>query len=133
MSNTLIFVGRLTKEAERKSFNAGSILKFSVAETVGFSEKNKSTNFWNCTVFGKQAESSLIDYLSKGAQVQIVGEVKFREYEGKTYNEVSVSRVELVGSRSDSQSAPKPQQQAPQGYAKNPINNASQDSDELPF
>ena len=133
MSNTIIVLGRLAKDAERKQTQSGSLLKFSVGDSVGYGDK-KSTNWWNCTIFGKQAEVSLIDYLTKGAQVQVTGEISFREYEGKTYNDLKVSRIELVGSRSDSQSS----QQAPQaqGYAKPQQGYAQQNNDlddPLPF
>lgn len=136
MSNTIIVLGRLAKDAERKQTQSGSLLKFSVGDSVGYGDK-KSTNWWNCTIFGKQAEGSLIDYLTKGAQIQVTGEISFREYEGKTYNDLKVSRIELVGSRSENQSAP----QAPQaqGYAKNnqPATGsgggASDLDDDLPF
>lgn len=112
MSNTLIFVGRLTRDAERKQTANSSFLSFSIAEDVGYGDKKK-TNFWNCALFGKQSEGSLIDYLNKGSQVKIVGEVSFNEKDGKSYNSVNVQNIELVGSRGDSQQA-KPQQQ---GYA----------------
>lgn len=133
MSNTLIFVGRLGKEAEQKQANGKTFLKFSVGENVGFKE-NQTTNWWNCTLFGKQAESTLVDYLTKGAQVKIVGEVKFREYEGKLYNDVNVQNIELVGSRGESvgsSQAPKSQSQAG-SYAQAPRNPTDLD-DDLPF
>lgn len=128
MSNTIIVLGRLAKEAERKQTQSGSLLKFSIGDSVGYGDK-KSTNWWNCTIFGKQADGSLIGYLTKGAQVQVTGEISFREYEGKTYNDLKVSRIELVGSRSDNQSS---QQQAPQaqGYAK-PQQGYAQKNDDL--
>lgn len=139
MSNTLIFVGRLTRDAERKQGANGAFLTFSVAEDVGYDDKKK-TNFWNCIRSGKQAEGNLVDYLVKGAQVQITGEVSFNEVGEKSYNNVSVLKVELVGSRRDSvgsSQAPKPQAQAG-SYAqapRNPAGNVSNfdDGDGLPF
>lgn len=133
MSNTLIFVGRIGKDAEQKQSNGKTFLKFSVGESVGFGE-NKTTNWWNCTLFGKQAESTLVDYLQKGSQVQIVGEVKFREYEGKSYNDVMVSKIELVGSKSESQpKASQPQQTGGYGQNSAPKVRDDLDSDTLPF
>ena len=114
MLNSIIVLGRLGQEAERKQTQSGSLLKFSVGDSVGYGDK-KSTNWWNCTIFGKQAEGSLVDYLTKGAKVQVTGEVSFREYEGKTYNDLKVSRIELVGGKSENQQ-PKPQNQAQGGY-----------------
>lgn len=117
MSNSISFIGRLGKDSERKQGGGHTFLKFSVGNSVGFGDK-KQTIWWNCTVFGKQAEGNLMDYLVKGAQVYIVGEVSFREYEGKTYNELAVSKIELIGSRDNTQ---KPQQQSnQQGYSNQP-------------
>ena len=131
MSNTLIFVGRLGKEAEQKQANGKTFLKFSVGENVGYGD-SKTTNWWNCTLFGKQAESTLVDYLTKGAQVKIVGEVKFREYEGKTYNDVNVQSIELVGSRENQQSQPA---QAPKqsGYGNQNTQQRKDLDDDLPW
>lgn len=136
MSNTIIVLGRLGQEAERKQTQSGSLLKFSVGDSVGYGDK-KSTNWWNCTIFGKQAEGSLVDYLTKGAQVQVTGEVSFREYEGKTYNDLKVSRIELVGGKSDNQQ-PKAQNQAQGGYGQQggygkPTQAPAELSDDLPF
>ena len=54
MSNSISFVGRLGKDSERKATQNGQMLKFSVGENVGWGER-KTTNWWNCTLFGKQA------------------------------------------------------------------------------
>ena len=137
MSNTIIVLGRLGQEAERKQTQSGSLLKFSVGDSVGYGDK-KSTNWWNCTIFGKQAEGSLVDYLTKGAQVQVTGEVSFREYEGKTYNDLKVSRIELVGGKSDNHQS-KPQSggygKAQGGYGKpaQPSQAPADLDSELPF
>ena len=144
MSNSISFVGKLGKDSERKATQNGQMLKFSVAENVGWGER-KTTKWWNCTLFGKQAEGSLMDYLTKGASVFIVGEVSFSEYEGKTYNNVTIKHIELVGSRGDSQqqnAAHKAPQygQRNQGYGqKQPVAGGGtsdlndDDSDPLPF
>lgn len=133
MSNTLIFVGRLTRDAERKQGASGAFLTFSVAEDVGYGEKKK-TNFWNCIRSGKQAEGALVDHLLKGTQVQITGEVSFNEVGEKSYNNVSVLKVELVGSHGDSQQT-KPQQQgyAQGGYVQKQAPKPADLDDDLPF
>lgn len=138
MSNSISFVGKLGKDSERKATQNGQMLKFSVAENVGWGDR-KTVNWWNCSLFGKQAEGTLMDYLTKGASVFIVGEVSFSEYEGKTYNNVTIKHIELVGSRDTQQqnAAPKaPQygQKPQQGYA--PQNNQPKNNDlddDLPF
>jgi len=132
MSNSINFVGRLGKDSERKQISNGSMLKFSVGENVGWGDK-KTTNWWNCTLFGKQAEGDLMDYLVKGAQVLIRGEVSFNQgNDGKTYNSVRVTDIELVGSKNNTQqSSQKPKQQ--QGYGNQNHSNNNDLDDDLPF
>lgn len=137
MSNSISMVAKLGKDSERQSYAKGQFLKFSVAENVGWGDK-KTVNWWNCTLFGKQAEGSLMDYLTKGAQVFIVGEVSFTQgNDGKTYNNLTIKHIELVGSKQSSggasqgnqqNSQPKPQQ----GYGNN-TNQNNDLSDDLPF
>lgn len=109
MSNSINFVGRLGKDSERKQITNGQMLKFTVGESVGYGEK-KTTNWWNCSLFGKQAEGSLMDYLVKGAQVFIVGEVTISQgQDGKTYNNLRITHIELTGSRPNQQQTTAPQ------------------------
>lgn len=121
MSNSISFVGKLGKDSERGSYSNGQYLKFSVAENVGWGDK-KTVNWWNCTLFGKQAEGSLMDYLLKGAQVFIVGEVSFTQgNDGKTYNNLTIKHIELVGSKQSSGGASQSNQQSnQQGYSNQP-------------
>jgi len=142
MSNSISFVGKLGKDSERGSYSNGQYLKFSVAENVGWGDK-KTTNWWNCTLFGKQAEGSLMDYLLKGAQVFIVGEVSFTQgNDGKAYNNLTIKHIELVGSKQANTGAAQGNQQGnqpKQGYTAQP--QTSQNSgggysdldDDLPF
>lgn len=107
MSNTIAFHGRLTKDAEvQATANGKTLCKFTVASDVGFGE-HKSTNFFDVVIFGKRAEGGLPQYLKKGASVFVSGELKIekRDYEGKTYTNVTVlnpNAVDLVGGRSGS-------------------------------
>lgn len=145
MSNSISFVGRLGKDSERKQISNGNMLKFTVGENVGWGDK-KTTNWWNCSLFGKQADGNLMDYLTKGAQVFIVGEVSFSQsQDGKTYNNVNIKHVELVGSRPNQQQTTAPQYgkgtqqngsyQQQGGYGNNQQQQSiSQDDDsDLPF
>lgn len=142
MSNSINFVGRLGKDSERKQITNGQMLKFTVGESVGYGDK-KTTNWWNCSLFGKQAEGNLMDYLVKGAQVFIVGEVSFSQgQDGKTYNNLRITHIELVGSRPNQQTTA-PQYgkgQAQGGYGnQQQVNNQSSGGgqsildDDLPF
>ena len=139
MSNTIAISGRLGKDSERKQVGQTTLLEFSVGDSVGFGDK-KSTNWWRCKIWGKQAEGQLMDYLVKGAQVVVYGEVSLREHEGKIYPEIRVNNIDLVGGRNEpkQQQAPQqqgyaPQQTQQQGYAKPAQPQASGLDDDLPF
>lgn len=131
MSNTISLVGRLGRDSERKSVGSSTVLEFSVGEKVGYGE-NENTNWWECKIWGKQAESALIDHLKKGQQVVIFGEAKLRKYNEKIYAEINVRNVELVGAKKDQEAAPSQQGYAPKPKPAAPRNDEPLDSD-LPF
>ena len=68
----------------------------------------------DCAIFGKQAESKLGDYLVKGQQVAVSGELGTREHESKTYLTLKVNSIDLVGGKKDGNSSPAQQQSRPQ-------------------
>lgn len=134
--NSLTITGNLGKDAELKYLQDGAaILSFSVADSMG---RDKGTIWWNCSMFGKRAES-LSQYMTKGQQVTVIGTVTEREYTDKTGAQrksidVRVSDVALQGGRKDEpqQAArPAPQQTRPtQSRAPAPTD---YDPDEIPF
>jgi single-strand DNA-binding protein len=118
--NKFIFTGNLGKDAEVKVTQSGmSVCSFSVAVKSGYGDKEKTT--WaNCALFGKRAEGQLPQYLKKGTQVCISGQLTVDEWkadDGTTQKslKVNVDDLDLIGGKSES-SAPaqrQPQQQAP--------------------
>ena len=78
----LTFTGRLGKDAElRFTADGKAVLGFTVASDAGWGDK-KHTNWIDCSVWGKRAES-LAPYLIKGLAVTINGDADLREWEGK--------------------------------------------------
>jgi single-strand DNA-binding protein len=106
--NNFCFTGRLTRDAEFRSTPSGlSILKFSVANNTGFGDKQK-TNYVNCLIFGKRAEGKLKDYLKKGQEVAVSGELNLSEFKKRDGTsgaslECNVNSVDLIGGRQQSQ------------------------------
>ncbi len=104
--NNISIVGRLGRDAERRvTTNGKAVLQFTVADDVGFGDK-KSTNWWRCSLWGAQAESKLIDYLVKGAQVVVFGEAAVSEFTDKdgakrTSTDIRVANIQLVGGKGD--------------------------------
>lgn len=110
--NVFSFSGNLGGDCEVKSVSGTTLCKFSVAVKSGYGDKAQ-TIWLACDIWGKQAEGKLPDYLKKGQQVVVSGELSSREHEGKTYLGVRVNSIDLVGGKSEGTSqapAPRPQQ-----------------------
>ena len=105
--NNYNFTGRLGRDSETRFTQGGmAICSFTVAVDYGFGD-NKGTNWVRCSLFGKRAEGKLPQYLVKGTQVAISGELRVREYDDKEGNrrtsvDVSVGSLDLIGSKQDS-------------------------------
>ena len=90
--------------------NGDPICSFSVADSMG---KDKPTIWWNCSLFGKRAEA-LSQYLTKGQQVTVIGNVTEREWTDKDGGkrksmDVRVSDVALMGGKREAApAAPRP-------------------------
>ena len=130
---TVTVIGNLGKDVELKDVNGKTVASFSVADKSGFGQ-NQQTNWYSVSIWDGLAKTNFVDYLNKGQQVMVVGELSTREYNGKTYLEIKrVYDIKLCGGQAQqSKPQPQPQQPAPQqGYAQ-PKPQADLDSD-LPF
>jgi len=98
--NSITLAGVIGKDAELKSLSNGDMVcKFSVADSQG---KEKPTIWWNCSLFGKRAES-LSQYILKGLKVTVIGSVSERSWMDasgveKKSMEVRVGEIALQGS-----------------------------------
>jgi single-strand DNA-binding protein len=115
MSNIFSCVGTVARDAEVRYLQSGAaILTVTIANNVGFGDKQK-TNWVRCNVWGKRAEGKLVDYLKKGTQVFVSGELTLNEYQAndgttKSNLELNATILDLVGSKKEGGQAP---QQAP--------------------
>jgi single-strand DNA-binding protein len=113
--NSITITGNLGKDCESRSLQDGtSIASFSVADSQG---KDKPTIWWNCSLFGKRAES-LTQYLTKGQQVTVIGTVSEREYtdrdgQSRKSMDIRVSDIALQCGRREEAQAPRQQAAAP--------------------
>ena len=95
MKNVTI-AGRIGRSAELRRTQGGDpVASFSVA-VDDRSGKEKATMWFDCSVWGKRAES-LSQYLTKGTAVCVSGDLGTREHNGKTYLTVRVNDVTLLG------------------------------------
>ena len=134
MSNSISFVGRLAADAELKHVGDNSVLEFRVANNVGFGDK-QVTNWFRCNLWGKQAER-IEQYMTKGKQVYISGELTLRPYTTKDGVEkmsvdIRVGNLDFVGgSGSESQDQPAPRTAPAPAPQAGP---SSEDPEDLPF
>lgn len=120
--NSITFDGRVVADAELRYTPAGdAVLSFRVASDIGFGER-KTTNWFSCSVFGKRGET-LQQYMKKGQQVTVYGQLTLREWEDKQgakrlSPDVRVNDVTLQGGKREdgdgggySKDAPPPRRQ----------------------
>lgn len=107
--NNAVFVGRAGQEARLNSTGSGEkVANFSLA--VDRFKKDAGPLWVSVSVWGKQGEN-LAQYITKGKQVAVAGEVDIRtyDYKGEQRTELTLraASVRLLGGgeRSDSQEA----------------------------
>ena len=135
--NSIIIHGRLTRDPETKFYDGDkSICKISVAVDRSFKDKdgNSVTDFFNCTCFGKRAET-IDKYFKKGDGISMQGEMQNNRYEDKDGKmrdgwHIKIDKFDFELSRKDgSQSVPS-DGNAPVGFT--PVDETT-DDEELPF
>ena len=111
--NQAVLVGRLTdnpKLSYTPQPNQTAVLNFTVATSESWKDKqgnwNDSTEFTDCVLWGKNAES-LADRCQKGSYVTVEGSLQTRKWEDKQGNkryktEVKVSKCRLLTDKKQS-------------------------------
>ena len=113
MSNVFSFVGACGRDAEVRYLPSGqAVLNVNVANNVGFGDKQQ-TLWVRVALFGKRAEGNLQNYLKKGQQVFVSGELSVNEYRAndgtmKYSLELMANSIELVGKKAEGGTAPMP-------------------------
>ena len=112
MSNVFSGVCTCGADAEVRYLPSGAaVLNVRCVNNVGFGDKQQ-TLWLNVALWGKRAEGSLKDYLKKGQQVFVSGELTQSEYKAndgttKTSLELNANIIDLIGRKNE---ASQPQQ-----------------------
>jgi len=107
MSNVFSFTGTVGRDAEVRYAPSGmAVLNVTVANNIGFGDKQQ-TLWIRVVLFGKRAEGALQNYLKKGQQVFVSGELSQSEYKAndgttRTSLELTANIIDLVGKRGES-------------------------------
>ncbi|MDB2049612.1 single-stranded DNA-binding protein [Clostridium perfringens] len=123
--NTVILVGRLTKDPEMR-FIPGfgtPVARFTVAVNRDFKNKEGKvdTDFIICEAMGKTADF-VGNYLTKGRQVSILGTIRVDRYMEndsdvpKTFTKVMVKNINALDSRKKDDAPTPPRGLDPQGF-----------------
>lgn len=123
--NNFCFTGNLGKDCRMGNAGGYAVCNFSVAVKSGFGN-NEQTLWVDVSLWGKAAEGKLPDYLLKGQQVAVSGELGTREHEGKTYLTCRANSVSLIGKRDESHASAAPVRNEPKPAS-------AEDDDGIPF
>lgn len=98
--NKLTIIGNLTKDPELNKTSAGmDYTKFSIAVQRKFKKDDGTheTDFFNCTAWGKIGAEIIMKYCKKGNKIAVAGRIESNKKDDKTYWDVIVEDVELIG------------------------------------
>lgn len=142
MSNVFSFTGTVGRDAEVRVTPSGqTVLNVTVANNIGFGDRQQ-TLWVRVALWGKRAEGQLQNYLKKGQQVFVSGELSQNEYQAndgttRTSLELNANVIDLLGKRNDQgQAAPQQNyQQAAPAPSAQPNSGAAtlDDFDDVPF
>ena len=139
--NNLNAIGRVgAKDAITRYTQAGEpVTGWSMAVDSGYGDK-KQTLWIDCSAWGKRFER-VAEYITKGAQLGVTGELGTREHEGKTYITLRVADVTLLGDKREGQPSAggghggsrggAPQRQRPAPATQQPADDFA--DDDIPF
>jgi single-strand DNA-binding protein len=130
--NHVILIGRLVRDAELKYTGGGAaVSKFALAVNSKRKDGDRwvdEANFFDIVLWGRQGES-LNQYLIKGKQVAVTGELKQDRWEQDGQNrskvEIKANNVQLLGGQGKAQ--------APQGAAQPEAGQDDGFENDIPF
>lgn len=108
MINSVVLMGRLTRDPERRQTTSGTpVCSFSVAVDNGYGE-NKKTDFINCVAWKSTAEF-VSKYFTKGQMIALTGRISTRTWDDngtiRYATEVTVREVSFCGSKTEGQNS----------------------------
>ena len=126
--NSVTLVGRAGRDPEVKYFESGTVVA-NLTMAVNRRNKNDEPDWFNLEIWGKQAQVAA-DYVKKGSLIGVTGSFKLDSWKDRNTGEsrnkpvVRVDRLELLGSKRDSES---------HNLQINNSFNQQQSNDEIPF
>lgn len=136
--NSCTFCGRVVFDAEMRTTNGGAELcRLRIASDTGWGD-NKKTHWLDCVIFGKRG-ASLAQYLKKGQQVTVIGDLEpprtyDKDGEVRVAQSLVVREIALQGAMGSAQND-QTQQRPPAAASSHVDRNAAQKDfdDDIPF
>ncbi len=126
--NSVTLVGRAGRDPEVRYFESGTVVA-NLTMAVNRRSRDDEPDWFNLEIWGKQAQVAA-DYVKKGSLIGITGSFKLDSWKDRNTGEdrnkpvVRVDRLELLGSKRDSENS----NFQNQNFSQQPSNN-----DEIPF
>ena len=126
--NSVNLVGRAGRDPEVSYFESGTVVA-NLTMAVNRRNRDDEPDWFNLEIWGKQAQVAA-DYVKKGALIGITGSFKLDSWKDRNTGEdrnkpvVRVDRLELLGSRKDSEN---------NNFQSNNSFNQQANNDEIPF
>lgn len=142
--NQVILLGRCGRDPEVRMVgqNNSKVAQFSLCTGGKYQTKDGrevDDTAWHNIVAWRNLAETAEKYIRKGSQVFIIGHLSYREYTDNAGNkkyvtDIVADKIELCGSKQDSQPAPRPAPQPQQRVQSDPLPPAgNSEDDDLPF
>ena len=106
--NSVTLVGRAGRDPEVRYFESGTVVA-NLTMAVNRRNREEQPDWFNLEIWGKQAQVAA-DYVKKGSLIGVTGSFKMDSWKDRNTGEdrnkpvVRVDRLELLGSKRDSES-----------------------------
>ena len=126
--NSVTLVGRAGRDPEVRYFESGTVVA-NLTMAVNRRNREDEPDWFNLEIWGKQAQVAA-DYVKKGSLIGVTGSFKMDSWKDRNTGEdrskpvVRVDRLELLGSRRDSENS---------NFQSNNSFNQQPSNDEIPF
>jgi single-strand DNA-binding protein len=101
--NRATIIGRIGKDAEVVNLDNGVLVKFSVATTEKWKDKQgqvkEQTEWHNVNYFPKS--DKIAQYLLKGTLLMVEGRIQTKKYEEKYYTSIVCEKLELLSTKNE--------------------------------
>jgi single-strand DNA-binding protein len=104
--NNITLIGRAGRDPEVRYFESGTVVA-NLTLAVNRMKRDEDPDWFNLEIWGKQAQVAA-DYVRKGSLIGVIGSIRIEKYtdrsgQEKTKPVVTVARLELLGSKRDSE------------------------------